>query len=582
MHTRSTAELARRRLPLPAALLRVASDERLVSELRAGSDRAFEVLFDRHYPRLLAFCRHLLGSVEEAEDAVQYSFLAAHRDLVESQKPIVARPWLYTIARHRCLSILRARREHSIEDAPEPAIDNLVADVTRREDLRALLADMGRLPEEQRAALVLMELGDLSHEEIAGVLGCSRDRIKSLVFMARSSLTTSRAARDASCIEIREQLAARHKDGLSQTTIRRHLHSCEPCRSFRADVRAQRRGFALLLPVMASPGLRASVLSAVFGGGGGTGGGVAVTGALLGGDLAAKALIVAAVVGGSGVATTIAPAGQSSDRVVPTATAPRSVTAMEQPPGGARPVAGPAGAAPIDRSLSRPPGTGPRRPDTAPPTTQRALGETTHSRPATNLKRSEPPEAAHTSARGANKPDEMNRASHRPPSDTPANTKPDKPAKPDKPTANADKQTKPDKPTKTDKPVAATKPDKPAKAGKPDKPDKPTNTDKRDEPATADKPAKPAAATKPDKPATPDKPAKPDKPVVDTAAKNQPDKLATNPESAKFADNAAKPDVAPPGKPVASNPAAAPDPAASIDDIKAKPAGSGGLATKTR
>ena len=264
---------SRRRLPLPTALLRVASDERLVSELRAGSDRAFEVLFDRHYPRLLAFCRHLLGSVEEAEDAVQHTFLAAHRDLVESQKPIVARPWLYTIARHRCLSILRARREHPLEDAPEPATDNLVADVTRREDLRALLADMGRLPEEQRAALVLMELGDLSHEEIAGVLGCPRDRIKSLVFMARSSLTTSRAARDASCIEIREQLAAPHKDGLSQTTLRRHLHACEPCRSFRADVRAQRRGFALLLPVMASPGLRASVLSAVFGGGGGTGGG---------------------------------------------------------------------------------------------------------------------------------------------------------------------------------------------------------------------------------------------------------------------------------------------------------------------
>ena len=70
---------------------------------------------------------------------------------------------------------------------------------------------MVRLPDEQRAALVLMELGDLSHAEIAGVLGC-RGKVKSLVFMARSSLTASRAARDASCVEIREQLAAPHEE----------------------------------------------------------------------------------------------------------------------------------------------------------------------------------------------------------------------------------------------------------------------------------------------------------------------------------------------------------------------------------
>ena len=79
---------------LPAALLRVASDARLVSELRAGSERAFEVLFDRHYVPLLAYCRHLLGSVDEGEDAVQHTFLAAYRELVGSHKPIVVRPWL--------------------------------------------------------------------------------------------------------------------------------------------------------------------------------------------------------------------------------------------------------------------------------------------------------------------------------------------------------------------------------------------------------------------------------------------------------------------------------------------------------
>ena len=203
----SEIELPRRRLLLPAALLRVASDARLVSELRAGSERAFEVLFDRHYVPLLAYCRHLLGSVDEGEDAVQHTFLAAYRELVGSHKPIVVRPWLYTIAHNRCLSILRARRERPVAEVLEPATANLAADLALREELRALLADVGRLPELQRAALVLLELGDLSHAEIADVIGCRPGKVKSLVFMARSSLGTSRAARDTPCWEIREQLA---------------------------------------------------------------------------------------------------------------------------------------------------------------------------------------------------------------------------------------------------------------------------------------------------------------------------------------------------------------------------------------
>ncbi len=64
---------------VPARLLRLASDERLVEHVRAGRSAAFEVLFDRHHRGLLAFCRHMLGSPEEAEDAVQHTFMAAYR-----------------------------------------------------------------------------------------------------------------------------------------------------------------------------------------------------------------------------------------------------------------------------------------------------------------------------------------------------------------------------------------------------------------------------------------------------------------------------------------------------------------------
>src|SRR5262245_37711328 len=130
---------ARRRPHVPARLLRLASDERLVDALRGGNDAAFDVIYTRHHRGVLSFCRHMLGSAEEAEDAVQHTFLAAYRDLLRSGKRIHLRPWLYTIARNRCLSVLRARREQASEDLVEPSTENLASEVERRHDLRALL-----------------------------------------------------------------------------------------------------------------------------------------------------------------------------------------------------------------------------------------------------------------------------------------------------------------------------------------------------------------------------------------------------------------------------------------------------------
>src|SRR3954470_23225935 len=99
-----------------ARLLRIAPDERLVDLVRQGSQPAFEVLYDRHHRGILAFCRHMLANREEAEDAVQHTFMAAYRDLVGSEKDIQLRAWLYAIARNRCLSILRTRRERPVEE----------------------------------------------------------------------------------------------------------------------------------------------------------------------------------------------------------------------------------------------------------------------------------------------------------------------------------------------------------------------------------------------------------------------------------------------------------------------------------
>ena len=162
--------------------------------------------------------------------------MAVDRDLVGSEKPVQLRPWLYTIARNRCFTLLRGRREHPLNAADEPATENLSSAVQRRQDLRDLLADLARLPEDQRAALVLAELGACSHDEIATVLDVPRDKVKALVFQGRSSLIASRKARDTPCAEIRPQLERLRAGPLRRTTLRRHLRECAGCRGFRTDL----------------------------------------------------------------------------------------------------------------------------------------------------------------------------------------------------------------------------------------------------------------------------------------------------------------------------------------------------------
>ena len=279
-------------------LLALASDERLVQQIRRGNELAFEVAFERHGSGILGFCRHMLGSPEEAEDAVQHTFAAAFRDLQRGGgRQIKLKPWLYTIARNRSLSVLRSRREQTAELAELPT-EGLHEQVERRTELRELLADLRELPEEQRAALLLAEAADLSHAEVAGVLGCEVARVKALVFRARSGLIERRDARETPCAEIREQLANLHGGSLRRSELRHHVRHCPGCADYREQVRQQRQMLAAALPVVPTMGLKSSVLSAAGVGGGAGGGAAAVAG---GGAAAAGS--GAAAAGGGGLAS---------------------------------------------------------------------------------------------------------------------------------------------------------------------------------------------------------------------------------------------------------------------------------------
>jgi RNA polymerase sigma factor (sigma-70 family) len=288
-----------------ATLLRLASDQRLVEHARAGSEAAFEALFRRYRQPLLAYCQRMLGSEAEAEDAVQQTFLAAYLTLGRLEHPVAFRAWLYGIARHRCLSVLRMRGDRPVEPAPESTSDRLVADVVARDDLRAVLTDLTELPDEQRAAIVLAELGGVPHDQIARILGCRHDKVKALVFQARASLTATRAARETPCAEIQQQLIALRGGALRRTTLRRHLSGCATCREFREQLSARRRGSRMLLPALA---LKRGILGPLFGGAGET---TLTAGAVGTRGLAATAL-TALVIHGGGLVAAIAPSREGA------------------------------------------------------------------------------------------------------------------------------------------------------------------------------------------------------------------------------------------------------------------------------
>ena len=242
--------------------LHTVGDDRLAVLGSSGDRAVFAEIYSRHHRGILSFCRHLLGSHEEAEDAVQETFASAYRDLVRRPRERRLRPWLYTIARNRCLTVLRARREQP-SDAVEVSTAGLFEQVERRADLRDLVGDLARLPEQQRAALILAELDDLEHAEVAQVLGCDKAKVRALVFQARTGLAGWREARDTPCGEIRDQVTWGRGGVLRRRTLRRHLEVCPGCAGFARDVGRHRAGLAVVLPALPSAGLRDRVLEAV-------------------------------------------------------------------------------------------------------------------------------------------------------------------------------------------------------------------------------------------------------------------------------------------------------------------------------
>ena len=304
-HASQRGLLARR-----SPLLKLQGDAKLIAMARSGNAGAFETIVDRYQPRLLGFCRQMLGSTEDAEDVLQEVFVNAYRAMLADEREINLRPWLYRIARNRCLNHLRkptADAQESMDMVPVVEAATTAEKVSNREEFRQLLDDVGKLPETQRSALLLREMDAMSYEEIASTMETSVPSVKSLLVRARISLAEASQARQLTCGEVRLELAEA-AEGLRKVSgpVRRHVRDCDECADFRTQVRSNDKVMAALAPAGMLVAFKTFVLGKL--GLGGAGGG-ATAGGATGGAGAAGATASAAGATTASAGATAAGAG---------------------------------------------------------------------------------------------------------------------------------------------------------------------------------------------------------------------------------------------------------------------------------
>jgi RNA polymerase sigma factor (sigma-70 family) len=289
----------------------VRSDAALLRRFRAGDETAFAALHARYAEGIRSYAAYMLrGSAHDPEDAAQDVFLRAYQALRRDDREIDVRPWLFRVAHNRCIDVLRRPLTDDLH-AEETAAGEVGAGadpanaIEQREAMRALLKDIGALTDGQRSALLLRELGGLSHEAVGEALGISTTSSRMLVHRARVALTDAAEARDTTCREVRDHVVAASDAGTKLARRdRRHLAGCAECRAFRRAHAGVERELSLLVP-FAGSGSGLAALLKVFGGGAASGGGaVAASTTAGGGGLAAKLTVGAccALLAGGGAA----------------------------------------------------------------------------------------------------------------------------------------------------------------------------------------------------------------------------------------------------------------------------------------
>ena len=164
-----------------------AADDALLDAAQRGDLSAFERLYERHGARMKSIAANLLGSVADAEDVVQETFLKVHRGAAAFRGGARFSTWVYRILLNACYDVMRRRRRRPEAELPGAGWD-LPAEGGDH-PLRLVLEDaVARLDERPRAAFLMSAVEGFRHKEIGEILGITEAASRALLFEARREL----------------------------------------------------------------------------------------------------------------------------------------------------------------------------------------------------------------------------------------------------------------------------------------------------------------------------------------------------------------------------------------------------------
>ncbi|MEZ5317099.1 MAG: sigma-70 family RNA polymerase sigma factor [Vicinamibacterales bacterium] len=179
-------------VPASTKDLEAADDRALVEAFLAGRREAFDVIVRRHQRHVYHLCLRFVRSHEDAADLAQDVFVRAFKGLDRFKGEASLGTWLYRVGVNVCLNRIAVKRPASEPLEPTEHVDVRAEDpfdrVARSERSAAMRAAIDQLPPKQRATVILRVYQDLSHEEIAQVLGSSVGAVKANFFHALGNL----------------------------------------------------------------------------------------------------------------------------------------------------------------------------------------------------------------------------------------------------------------------------------------------------------------------------------------------------------------------------------------------------------
>jgi RNA polymerase sigma factor (sigma-70 family) len=181
-------------------------------------------LYERHARQIYNYCLHQLSSREEAEDAVQTTFMNAFRGLKRGVVPEAEQAWLFKIAENVCLSRRRSSWRRGRVESPndfEVLQEIVPSRGSRSDELIGLEDALEAMPENQRRAILLREWQGLSYREIADELEISQAAVETLIFRARRTL--AQGLEDSS--STKRRVLSRSANGLSASSLLAALKS---------------------------------------------------------------------------------------------------------------------------------------------------------------------------------------------------------------------------------------------------------------------------------------------------------------------------------------------------------------------